>query len=134
MQIFIIMSIGLSVIVIALLVTIIKNKAEHSDRLFEVFEFTLDGKLIVCAGISVTYEISNISHVEFSIIKRRSNRTGLFRIVSLNGKKSRPFTFDSSSYKKHIVWTNSREDIELATDLLINQLMSRGIYSSRAKL
>jgi len=99
-----------------------KNISTNVDK-YDVF--TVSGnQLTVLAGLPVTYEIDTIEKITFSVQRDRRGSTyvGIMRIIKANGKKSRPFFFDSSVCKKKFVLVNSRQDIEQAIEYLTIEL------------
>lgn len=120
------------IMVLLVFVMIMKTKKTSTTQIFEVFQI-YDNKLTVLSGIPVTYNISDIQEVVFSSSKsmRGSFYTGIMRIVKANGKKSRPFMFDSSAYKKRVVFYNSRQEIEEAIQFLMNDLKTYNIPCSK---
>ena len=116
------------ILIIVLMVLLIKNMSQNGgDRLYKVFEFLPENKLMVCAGVPVTYDISDIDYISFSKFRQRGNYSGIFRIVKLDGKKSRPFTFDYSFYTKKTVWKSTEPQIQQVTELLMRELHARNI-------
>ena len=112
-------------VVIFAIVAFAKRKGVNATTDAERFDvFSISGnQLTVLAGIPVTYEIDEIEKVAFSVfIGKHSAYSGVMRIVKANGKKSRPFLFDGSAYKKKVVLKSSKQDIELATQYLMDEL------------
>ena len=117
--------------VIFAFVMLIKRKNVSVDaEPYAVFK-VVGNQLTILAGLPVTYDLGMVEQVTFSAVRGRrgSSYTGIMRVVKTNGKKSRPFIFDSSSYKKKTVWVNSKQDIEAAIIYLTDELSA---YSIRA--
>ena len=112
-------------LVMVLLILLLKNRNQSNP--YDVFEFALDNKLVVCAGIPVTYNIADINNIKFSVMHRRGGYIGVFRLEMLSGKKSRPFLFDYSAYTKAMVLRSTRQNIEQAAEYLMDELRTRDI-------
>jgi len=128
MNMLILILIGPLFVVIALL-TIVLTKTLSRKNLFDVFDFSTEGRLTVLTGLPVTYDLSAIEKVFFSVMKSRKgmNYTGRFKILFANGSKSRPFLFDYSVCTKKFTLINTKEDIEKAAHYLMNQLKQHHI-------
>jgi len=124
--------IGIVVLITLLAIILIagmsKKAKQSGGNPFVVFEFLPNGQLMVCTGFPVTYEISSIRNIDFSLFANRRNYSGTFRIIFRDGKKSRPFIFDYSVIVRKNVWFNTRQNIEQATEYLMNELKARNIY------
>ena len=96
--------------------------------------FSISGnQLTVLAGIPVTYPIDEIERIAFSVmVGKHSAYSGVMRIVKTNGKKSRPFLFDGSAYKRELVLKSSKQDIQLATRYLMDALRRHNIPCSHS--
>jgi len=113
--------------IVPLFILILKMYKNDPGKRYTVFEFMPDHKLIVWTGVPVTYDISDIDYVSFSMFSQRGNYSGVFRIVKLGGKKSRPFMFDYSAYTKKTVWKSTEQNIQQVTAQLVSELRSKNI-------
>ena len=105
------------------------NAATDTDDVFSIS----GNQLTVLAGIPAIYEIDEIERITFSIIVgRHSAYSGVMRIVKTNGKKSRPFLFDGSAYKKKLTLKSTKQDINLATQYLMDELRQYNICCSHS--
>lgn len=123
-------------VIIFAIVVLAKQKGTRTNvngERYDVFKIS-ENQLTVLAGIPVTYEIDTIESITFSAMKARrsSSYTGIMRIVKANGKKSRPFLFDSSACKKKFVLASSKQDIEEAIQYLMSELQRYNIRCSRS--
>jgi len=119
--------------IIAFAVVLIRSMGRNEQLAGKYAVFTVDGgQLIVLTGIPVTYDINAITKVTFSVMRGRRSTSymGVMRIVKTNGKKSRPFLFDSSAYTKKFAWTSSRQEIEKAIAYLMEELKAYNICCS----
>ena len=117
-------------LVVALLVVILINRKNATLDAEPYAVFKVEGnQLTVLAGLPVIYDLGMVEQVTFSAVRGRrgSSYTGILRVVKTNGRKSRPFIFDSSCYKKKTVWVNSKQDIEAAIIYLTDKLSVYGI-------
>lgn len=111
------------------IITMMKQKgAGISKSTFDVFQIS-GSSFTVFTGVPVTYDMSDIEKIIFSVQRGRRNTsyTGIMRIVKANGKKSRPFLFDSSVYKKKLVLSSSKQEIEEAIKYLMSKLKAHSI-------
>ena len=104
-----------------------KRTSRSGGNSFDVFEFLPNGRLTVCTGFPVTYDISEIRSIDFSFFYNRSNISGVFKVIFRDGKKSRPFLFDYSVIVRKTVWFNTKQNIAQATEFLMNELRARNI-------
>lgn len=124
--IFAMFAITLLVIIFAvvMLARLKSTRANANADKYDVFELS-GNQLTVLAGIPVAYKIDEIERITFSAKRGRrrpSSYSGVMRIVKANGKKSRPFIFDSSVVKRKFVLSSSKQDIEQAIQYLMNEL------------
>ena len=115
--------------VIFAFVMLIKRKNASVDaEPYQIFK-VVENQLTVLAGMPVTYDINAVEHVTLSAVRGRRGSTyiGIMRVVKTNGRKSRPFIFDSSAYTKKMVWVNSKQDIEVAIIYLTDRFSAYGI-------
>lgn len=129
------LAITLLVIILAV-VMLAKRKgirAKTNAEKYDIFGIARN-QLTVLAGIPVTYHLSEINSITFSAKKDRGGISyiGIMRVVKTNGKKSRPFLFDSSVVKKKFVLSNSKQDIEQTIQYLMRELESHYIRCSWA--
>ena len=100
---------------------------------YDVFEVS-GNQLTVLAGIPVTYDIGEIDRITFSASKAprsMSSYNGIMRIVKADGKKSRPFLFNSSALTKKMVLASSKREIEETIQYLMEDLKRHHIACSR---
>jgi len=119
-------------VMLVFIIILVTKKFKGGSQTYNVFEFLLDeGKLKVCTGIPVIYNISDIQIITFSMMKNKGNHMGIFKITLVNGKKSRPFMFDYSVCTKKISWINTKENIDEATTYLMNELREKMIQCEK---
>ncbi|MDL2288249.1 hypothetical protein LJC32_02590 [Oscillospiraceae bacterium OttesenSCG-928-F05] len=122
--------------IIFAVVVFAKQKRPHEDlgaQSYDVFAVS-GGRLTILAGIPVTYELDEIEQITFSIMRAVRSTTvhnGILRVIKKNGKKSRPFMFNSSALVKKTVLVSSRQDIEETTRYLMEELRRHHIRCSR---
>lgn len=125
----------LLLVIIFAVVFFVKQKKVFTNsgaQSYEVFAVS-GGQLTVLAGIPVAYQIDEIMEVTFSSMKAVrsiSVYNGIMRVVKKNGKKSRPFMFNSSVYLKKTVLVSSKQEIEKAIEYLMNELRQHHIPCS----
>lgn len=129
----------LGVVLLAAVLAIVmlaKRKNAHANTgaaMYEVFDIS-GGRLTVLAGLPVTYQLEEIARVTLAARKAprsMSAYNGVLHVVKKNGKKSRPFLFDSSVYKKKMVLISSKQEIEEAIRYLMEELKRHHIPCSR---
>lgn len=139
MEIVIYAMLGFFLFVIAMtMVLLAKRKgalASTGAQSYDVFAVS-GNRLTVLAGIPATYELDEIREVTFSTVKAPRSMfvyNGIMRIVKVNGKKSRPFMFNSSVYARETVLASSRQDIEETIGYLMNELEQYQIHCLRIR-
>lgn len=118
---------------VAIFVKRIGTRTNTNAGTYDVFEIS-GNRLTVLAGIPVTYEIGEISKITFSARKAPRSMSvynGILRVVKTNGKKSRPFLFNSSACTKKMVLASSKQDIEQTIQYLMEELKRHNIPCSR---
>ena len=117
-------SVALICIIMAIVLFVVLKDVKVNH---EVFEFKGESELQVLADIPTTYQIANIENVEFSIRGGHGSYYGRFRIFENNGKKSRNYMYGIGVYTKDFDFNGSQEEMEKATEYLMQQLRDRGI-------
>lgn len=121
-------------IILAIVVFVNVGKRKNTTAgTFDVFEIS-GNQLTILAGIPVTYEINEIESITFTASRAprsTSAYNGIIRVIKTDGKKSRPFLFDSSAYKKKMVLINSKQEIEQTIQYLMDDLKQHHIRCSR---
>ncbi len=109
----------------------LKNTATYTNaEKFDVFKVS-GNQFIVLTLSPITYEINDIERIDFSISKvprSVSSYSGVMRVIMKNGKKSRPFIFDSSAYTKKATLSSSKQQIEQTIQYLMDELKQHHIY------
>lgn len=134
-MIYAMLAVCLLVIIFALVIFVKRTRTNQSTAAqnYDVFEVS-GNRLTVLAGIPVTYQIDEIKKITFSIMKAprsMSTYNGIMRVVKANGKKSRPFMFNSSAYAKKMVLASSKQEIEQTTRYLMDELKRHHIACAR---
>lgn len=126
-------AVTLAVLLFAVVIFVKRIGTDTNAERYDVFEIS-GNQLVVLTGIPVKYEIEEIAEVTFSAIKAprsMSTYNGVMRVIKANGKKSRPFLFNSSAYTKRMVLSSSKQDIVLTIQYLMDEMRRYHIRCSR---
>lgn len=125
------LAITLLVIILSIVILARRKGTRTSEEKYNVFKIS-GNQLTVLAGIPVTYDMDEIERITFSAVRggRSSSHSGVMRVVTIGGKKSRPFLFDSSVIKRKFVFSSSKQDIEQAIQYLTAELEQHHIRCS----
>lgn len=114
------------ILLIVATVIFVKVLGQGSKR-YDIFEIE-GNEMVVLTGIPVIYRINDIETVTFSnVLGRYGSFVGIMKIKKKDAMFGRRFLFDASTYHKKFVLTSTREEIDLATDILIEKLKGHGI-------
>ena len=116
------------VIAVFLMIFAISILKRNKEARYEVFDFSNRGEMKVLTGIPVVYQLEDIQKVVFSVQNVRSGSIGRFQIIKNNGKKSRKYMYEESVYTKKLSLRSSLVNIGKATDYLMQQLRTEGIF------
>lgn len=125
-----------AVIVVLAVALVAKRKGMLSEMGAQNYDvFSVRGnQLTILAGVPATYEIDEILEITFSVAlapKSMSAYNGYLRVVKKNGKKGRPFMFNSSVIEKKTVLASSRQDINDTIAYLTEELKKYHIMGVR---
>lgn len=139
MEIVIYAILGFSLLVIVMTIVLLERRkgalTNTGAQSYDVFAVS-GNQLTVLAGIPVTYKLDEIKEVTFSTVKAPRSMSvynGIMRIVKVDGKKSRPFMFNSSAYARKTVLASSRQEIEETIGYLMGELKQYHIRCSRRR-
>ena len=118
---------GLVVLVCIIMGTVMFVLLKDVKVSHEVFEFKENGEVQVLADVPTTYAIADIENVEFSIRGGYGSYYGRFRVIKSNGKRSRNYMYGTGVYTKDFTFNGSQEEMEKATEYLMQQLQEKGI-------
>ncbi len=122
----ILMIVASIILLIVSTVMFVKVLGQGSKR-YDIFEIE-GNEMVVLAGIPVRYRLNDIEIVTFSNdMGSYGSFVGVMNIKKKDAMFGRRFLFDASTYYKKFVLTSTREEIDLATDLLIEKLKGHGI-------
>lgn len=129
------LTVALLAIIFAIVVLVRRtgSRSNINGVRYDVFAVSGD-RLTVLTGVPVTYDIAEINQITFSVSKTprsMSSYNGIMRIVKTNGKKSRPFLFNSSAHTKKMVLVSSKQEIEQTIQYLMDDLRRHHISCSR---
>ena len=114
------------ILLIVATVIFVKVLGQGSKR-YDIFEIE-GNEMVVLAGIPVRYRINDIETVTFSnVLGRYGSFVGIMKIKKKDGIFGRSFRFDASAYHKKFVLSSTQEEIDLATENLMEQLRSYGV-------
>lgn len=111
----------------ALMLVMIMRKGNQK---YDVFQIEGD-KLFLQTLWRPSFKLDEIESIEFSKIQRVNNFLGCIQIIKYNGSKSRKYRFDSSYLQRKIVFNNSEDEIDFATEKLMAELRKYGIRCSK---
>ena len=118
---------GLVVLVCIIMGTVMFVLLKDVKVSHEVFEFKENGEVQVLADVPTTYAIDDIENVEFSIRGGYGSYYGRFRVIKSNGKRSRNYMYGTGVYTKDFTFNGSQEEMEKATEYLMQQLREKGL-------
>ena len=115
-------------IILVIVATIIFVKVlSRGEQKYDVF-MVEGNELVILAGIPVRYRINDIETVTFSnVLGKYGSFVGIMKIKKKDGIFGRSFRFDASAYHKKFVLSSTQEEIDLATENLMEQLRSYGV-------
>lgn len=132
--IYVMFAVILLAVIFAIVVFAKVGKRKNANvGVYDVFEIS-STRLTVLAGIPVTYEIKEIENITFSASRAPRSTSiynGIIRVIKTDGKKSRPFLFDSSAYRKKMVFVSSKQEIEQTIQYLMDELKQHHIPCSQ---
>ena len=112
--------------------------------IWKIFQIFINGygvfrieneRITILSGFPAAYSLDDIEEIVFSLkaagSRPESGYYGSFRVVKKNGRVSRAYQFDSSSYYGRFTLTSSKEGIENTIRYLMEELSRYSISSRR---